>query len=539
MRILFFIPDNRITKNYMPVLWPWLLQAYTPSEHQVTIIDGNAAKMSAGEIAELAKSQKIDLVGIGAMTRTIQTAYDAADQIRGKGIPVVLGGPHVSSYSNVSEPDSNEIVLEAAEHCDSIVAGEADDLWPRIVADAQAGRLLPYYRAAVKPNLLTYPRIPWEQANLKQFTVIPRILKQMVRASGYPEFDFNLTPMETGRGCPYGCDFCTVTNFFGEKVRVRSIDSVIQEMLLLRELKRRFLFFVDDNFAIYDKYGHLDAVYENRSRRLMQAMIDAKIRIPWAAQVSSNLLDPETQSGRELVDLMRGSMCIGVYVGLESVLPASLKEVSKLFNKPGNYERILNYLDHSGIYTVAGFIYGMDSDQPGVARSTWEVIRSYPPSMIPIFSQLTPLPGTPQYEKLRKEKRLVEEHWKNYRPYAAAFQPKQMSPDQLQAEVRAAWNLAYDHEAIHSRMRRMRDRPFFERVIVFVANLCFRGVFFPQMNLRSWLRLFWENRLSFWELFFRSRRLSKRTHVQPLQRIEPAPAKPSSTQAAWQLSSDE
>src|SRR5262245_33102572 len=156
---------------------------------------------------------------------------------------------------------------------------------------------------------------------------------------------------------------------------------------------------------------------------------------------------------------MRGSGCIGVYIGLESVIPSALKEVSKSFNKPCNYKRILEYLDRSGIYPVTGFIYGMDSDQRGVAAQTWEVIRHWPPSAIPVFSPLTPLPGTPQFAKFRQEKRLVENHWMHYRPYATAFQPKNMNGDELYAEIRSAWGTAYSPSAIHHRLRQMRNRP--------------------------------------------------------------------------------
>jgi len=511
MHILFYVPDNRITRNYMPVLWPWLLKALTPPEHRVTIIDGNAERRSPQELAAFVRSQRIDLVGIGGMTRTIRTAYEAADEIRKAGVPVIMGGPHVSSDGSHLRPNPDEITSEALQHCDVVVVGEADEIWPAVVRDFAAGKPESIYRPASKPDLSCYPRIPWEEANLGQFTIIPNVVKRLVRASGYPEFDFNLTPMETGRGCPYGCDFCTVTNFFGEKVRARSIGGVVQEILLLKQLRRRFIFFVDDNFAIYDGFGHRDASLKDRSRRLMQAMIDAKATVPWAAQISSNLLDPETPGGRELVDLMRGSNCIGVYVGLESVLPESLKDVSKSFNKPANYGRILDYLHRSGIVAVTGFIYGMDSDRPGVAQRTWDVVRHYPPSAIPVFSHLTPLPGTVQFMKLREEGRLVEKHWENYKPYAAAFKPKLMSEEELREEVRSAWGMAYSPDAIYDRMRRLRDRPLFERLIIFVANMCFRGVFFPQMNLRSWLRLFWENRRSFWDVFCRSRRLSRRS----------------------------
>lgn len=516
MRLLFYIPDNRITKNYMPVLWPWLLKALTPAPHEIKIVDGNADKLSPAEVADLVKKEKIDLVGIGAMTRTVRTAYDTADAIRKIGIPVVMGGPHVGSDSNFLRPDPDEIIKEAQQHCDSVVVGEADEIWPQFLTDFEGGRLLPCYRSISKPDLKNYPRIPWEEANLKQFTVIPGVMKSLVRFSGFNEFDFNLTPMETGRGCPYGCDFCTVTNFFGDKVRIRTVESVVEEILLLKKLKRTFIFFVDDNFAIYDKFGHVDPEYKNRSRRLMQAMIDAKATVPWAAQVSSNLLDPETAEGKEMVDLMRGSGCVGVYIGFESVLPASLKEVSKSFNKPATYERTLKYLDGSGIYPVTGFIYGMDSDAKGVAQKTWDVVRHWPPSAIPVFSPLTPLPGTPQFAKFRQEGRLRESHWMDYKPYSAAYVPKQMTGEELNQEIRSGWGMAYSPEAVYDRMRKTRNRPFFERLIIFVANLCFRGVFFPQMDWKAWFKLFWQNRRSFYEIFFRSRRWTKREHLLPL-----------------------
>jgi hypothetical protein len=155
----------------------------------------------------------------------------------------------------------------------------------------------------------------------------------------------------------------------------------------------------------------------------------------------------------------------------------------------------------------------MDSDEVGVAGRTWEVIRDWPPSTIPVFSPLTPLPGTPQFAKFRDEGRLLETHWMRFKPYGAAFEPKKMTGDELQNEIRTAWGMAYAPDAIYSRVRRTRNRPFFERLIVFVANLCFRGVFFPQMSFRNWVKLFWENKKSFYDIFFFSRSWRKRGHL--------------------------
>lgn len=482
MRILFYVPDNSITHSYMPTLWPHLLKALTPPGHTVITVDGNVLRLNADQLAEYVSREKVDLVGIGGMTRTIHRSYDVADRLRTQGVPVVLGGPHVSEEAE-----------EGLEHADAVVCGEADALWPVVVADFEAGRLKPIYREAEKPGLENYPIIPWDEMDLKQFTMLPRWLYRLLRATGHERYDLNLTPMETGRGCPYRCDFCTVSPFFGEKVRFRANESVIAELQLLKRQGRTFVFFVDDNFAINPP----------RTKALLRAMIDAGLRLPWAAQISMNLLrDPE------LLDLMKRSGCIGVYIGLESVLPESLAEVSKSFNKPEQYAEIIANLHQRGIYTVTGFIFGIDPDRPGVARKTWDVVSSWSPGFFPIFSQLTPLPGTPLYKKLRTENRLEHRHWMNYRPYGAVFEPKLMTRQELEREMHEAWRLGYAPANIYQRLRRMRGQLRLHKLIYLFATLAFRGVYFRQMTVRAWLRVIWENRRAVREVFVGRDRVS-------------------------------
>ena len=473
MRILFYVPDNHITHNYMPTLWPHLLRALTPAPHRVTIVDGNVMRLSPEELAQFLRRGKVDLVGIGGMTRTIHRSYQVADRVHALGIPVVMGGPHVS-----------EELEEALEHADAVVIGEADTLWPKLLADFEAGRLQRLYHSDDKPSLENYPQIAWEGMDLRYFTLLPAWLRRLLKATGKQRYDINVTPIESGRGCPYGCDFCTVTSFFGEKVRFRPAESVVEELHRLKKLGRTFIFFVDDNFVINPA----------RTKALLEAMLAADVCLPWAAQVSVNLLrDPE------LLALMHRSGCIGLYIGLESVLAESLADVHKSFNKPEQYAAILESLHRRGIYTVTSFIFGMDADRAGVAQQTWEVLRQWSPQFFPVFGQLTPLPGTPLYDKLRQQGRLEERHWMNYRPYGAAFDPTQMTREELEEEIQTAWSLAYAPENIYERLRQMNGKSVPEKLIYLFATLVFRGVYFRQMGVGAWLKAVLENRRALWE----------------------------------------
>jgi radical SAM superfamily enzyme YgiQ (UPF0313 family) len=489
LRILFYVPDNRITHSYMPTLWPHLLKALTPPGHMVTTLDGNVMRLDSPGLADYVRRERFDLVGIGGMTRTIHRSYAVADSIRALGVPVVMGGPHVTE-----EPE------EALEHANAVACGEADELWPRMLADFEAGRLRPVYRAGEKPKLENYPCIAWKETDFKEFNVLPRWLYRGLKAFGWEQFDINVTPMESGRGCPYRCDFCTVSPFFGEKIRFRTNESVIEELKLLEHLGRSLVFFVDDNFAINP----------HRTKSLLRAMIGAGVRIPWTAQISMNLL-----RDAELLDLMKLSRCICIFIGLESVLPESLAEVSKTFNKPEQYAGIIGELQRRGIFCVTAFIFGMDADRPGVAHKTWEVVRTWPPGFFPVFSQLTPLPGTPLFKSLREQGRLEERHWMNYRPFGAAFQPKQLTPRQLEQEIRTAWELAYSPSGVLGRVRRMRGLPIVTKFVYTFATIAFRGIYFRQMSVKAWLGILWNYRHSLREIFSRGSLVIRRTSLLP------------------------
>src|SRR4030088_2854589 len=175
MRILLYNPDNGVTRNFMPHLWMFLLQALTPPGHEVFLIDGNAQPMDEAQIAQFVRAQNIGLVGIGAMTRMIAKAYRIADAIRTTGVPVVMGGPHVTELADEALGRDG-----GPRHADAVALGEADETWPRIVNDAVRRELKEIYAPVDdagkerKPSLKQYPEIPWQSIDLNQFNLVPK-----------------------------------------------------------------------------------------------------------------------------------------------------------------------------------------------------------------------------------------------------------------------------------------------------------------------------------------------------------------------------
>ena len=494
LNILLYNPDNGVTKNFMPHLWMFLLQALTPAEHTVHLIDGNAQPLQEAELGEFIKTRNIRLVGIGAMTRMAAKAYRMADAARAAGALVVMGGPHVTEVPD--EPLGRD---REPRHADAIALGEADATWPLIVSDAANGVLREIYSPVdsdgkeIKPSLQDYPRIPWDRLDLSQFNLmgkLPQWARYVVRKTGVSWESLYVVPIESGRGCPYGCDFCTVTGFFGDSIRFRSNESVIDELLLIKRRAQQErgeigVFFIDDNFAINVK----------RTKSLLRDMVRHDAVVPWVAQISINLLRDS-----ELLDLISASGGRWIFIGLESIDADSLKGVNKGFNKPGEYSAILQKMADRGLYAITSFIFGMDGDVHGVGQRTLDALDSWPPGL-PVFGLLTPYPATPLYDRLMQEGRLTRpKHWLDFRPFHMAFTPEGISIDEAEAEVRKAWGHCYDEHAIANALRKIEGRPFSERGVMFFTRLAFRGIYFPMMRKRAWLEVLFRNRVTIFKL---------------------------------------
>jgi radical SAM superfamily enzyme YgiQ (UPF0313 family) len=492
VKILLYNPDNGVTRNFMPHLWMFLLQALTPPGHQVILIDGNARAMDEDELVRFAREEGVGLVGIGAMTRMIARAYRFADALRAAGIPVVMGGPHVTEC-----PDEALGRDGGPRHADAVALGEADDTWPLIVEDAARGQLKEVYEPErdakgldKKPSLQPYPTVPWETLELDQFSLVPGPLRPLLSRLGAGWGSFHVVPLETGRGCPYGCEFCTVTGFFGDSIRFRTNESVVEELLRLKERARRergqiAVFFIDDNLAINVK----------RTKSLLRDIIAAGAQLPWVAQISANLLRDE-----ELVDLIAESGGKWVFIGMESIDPANMADVNKNFSKPGEYGAVLDRLARRDIYAITSFIFGMDNDTPGVAERTLREIRSWPPGL-PVFGQLTPFPATPLYERLEKAGRLTRpKHWLDFAPFVMAHAPAKMSIEEARRETISAWEASYSPERNAQVVEELAGRSFQYRAGHLIARLFFRGIYFPQMGKRAWLKLLYDNRRALYAL---------------------------------------
>ena len=492
MKILLYNPDNGVTRNFMPHLWMFLLQALTPPGHEVVLIDGNARAMSDDEIVRFAREQKIGLVGIGAMTRMVAKAYRVADALRAAGVRVVMGGPHVTEV-----PDEALGRNGGQRHADAVALGEADETWPLIVEDASRGELKEVYQPERdakgndrKPSLQPYPTIPWEALDLEQFNLVPGFARPFLKRMGSGWGKFHVVPIETGRGCPYGCEFCTVTGFFGDSIRFRTNESVVEELLRLKARARQergqvAAFFIDDNLAINIK----------RTKSLLRDIIAAKAQVPWVAQISANLLRDE-----ELVDLIAESGGKWIFIGMESIDPANMADVNKNFSKPSEYAGVLERLAQRHIYAITSFIFGMDNDTTGVAERTLKEIHSWPPGL-PVFGQLTPFPATPLYDRLEKAGRLARpQHWLDFAPFQMAHAPLKMTITEARQEVDRAWSSSYSPERNSEAINSISHAPIQYRISHLVARLFFRGIYFPQMTKRAWVKLIVDNRRTIYPL---------------------------------------
>jgi radical SAM superfamily enzyme YgiQ (UPF0313 family) len=511
LKILLYNPDNGVTRNFMPHLWMFLLQSLTPAGHEVVLIDGNAQPMDEAAIARYVLEQKIDLVGIGAMTRMIAKAYRMADAVRAVGVPVVMGGPHVTEMADEALGRDG-----GPRHADAVALGEADETWPRIVEDAAHGQLKDIYAPVdatgkeLKPSLKPYPVIPWDTLDLQQFNLVPKFFHHWLQKHGEGWGTFRIIPVESGRGCPYGCEFCTVTGFFGDSIRFRTNESVVNELLLLKARSRKergqiAVFFIDDNFAINLK----------RTKSLLRDIIAAGAQLNWIAQISANLLRDQ-----ELVDLIAASGGKWIFIGMESIDPANLKDVNKGFNKPEEYAAVLERLAQRNVYAITSFIFGMDNDTVGAAERTLAQVRTWPPGL-PIFGLLTPLPGTPLYKRLDVAGRLTRpKHWQEFIAFTMAHTPLKMTIDEAHAEVNYGWSQSYGAKAIAQAVDAIDDQPIGCRVNILIARLCFRGIYFPMLGRFAWWKVISENRRTILKLI----RQGLRLWWDGRSRTEPAPA---------------
>lgn len=374
--------------------------ALTPKDIEIEMIDEN--------VEELDFDKEVDLVGITTMTASSPRAYEIADEFRKKGVPVVMGGMHVTAL-----PD------EAAKHADAVVIGEAEGCWEKLLED---------FKEKGKKGLAQFYR----NSQLPDPSKIPIARRNLLDGKGYLLSRF----LQISRGCPFNCQFCSVSRFFGKKYRFRPVKNVIEEIkgMVGKSLRTRFLGFLDDNIAGSIAYA----------KELFEALIPHKVL--WAGQSSINIARDD-----ELLDLAAQSGCKGLFIGFESVSRDSLGEANKLQNKISFYETAVKKIHRFGISIEGAFIFGFDHDDRSIFQKTVKFIEKVKLDAVQ-FTILTPLPGTKLYEKLEKEGRITDRDWSNYDFTHVVFRPKLMSPEELKQGLSWAYQRIYSLPSIFKRL---------------------------------------------------------------------------------------
>lgn len=349
-----------------------------------------------------------DFVGISTTTSTVPEAYRIADKARDAGVPVMMGGSHVTFL-----PD------EALEHADYCVRGEGEETLIELVEALESGSDL----SGIKG--LSYRKGSEIIHNPDRGLVCD------LDSLPFPDFSLiqdsrkiSMVPVATSRGCPFGCNFCSVTRMFGRGYRFRSVDNVIEELRQLSNsnvLSQTRVFFYDDNFAAHRAH----------TKELLRKMIATGVTPGWTAQVRSDVAqDPE------LLDLMRRSNCYYVYIGFESVNPETLEE----FDKGQKVEEIveaIRIIHKHGIMIHGMFVLGSENDTVKTIRDTVNFALKHKIDTVQLAS-LTPLPGTPYFQKMEDEGRLLTREWSLYDGLHVVYRPKKMSPPELQKEMERA-----------------------------------------------------------------------------------------------------
>jgi len=368
------------------------LAALAGEDWEISILDENVEPIDFNALP--------DLAAISIMTPLAKRGYEIADAFRQKGVPVVLGGIHPTMMS-----------AEAKTHADAVVLGEAEAIWPQVLDDFKRGDLKSFYNPS---NLLSLDGL-----------CIPR--RELLNRKAY----FFVNTIQTTRGCPFDCDFCSVTTFYGRSYRMRSIDEVINE---IGQMEPGFLFFVDDNIVGSSGYA----------KKLFRALIPLNVK--WFSQASLSIA-----KDKELLDLAQRSGCKGLFIGFESLSQESIKAMGKSINHVAEYKEAIKKIHEHGIGIQGSFIFGTDNDDVSVFSDVLRFIEKTHLEAV-IFSILTPFPGTRIYQTMLQKNRLLHTDWEKYDMNQVVYQPQKMTPQELQEGFNWAYKRLYGYRSIFKRL---------------------------------------------------------------------------------------
>ena len=393
-----------------------MVAALTPPEWRVSIVDDERETLSYDDPA--------DLVGLSLLTCNARRGYEIAREFRKRGVPVVLGGMHVTAC-----PD------EAEREADAVVVGEAEDTWPGLLKDFEGGALKRIYRSSNSSSLAGLP--------------VPR--RDLLKKEDY----ITVNSVQATRGCPFNCEFCSITALLGGKTRCRPVEEVVEEV---RGLEGGTFVLNDDNIAQEHDY------FKELFRRIMP------LRKKWVGNASWNI-----SKDAEMMDLMARSGCVGVLVGFESIFPQErLAKVFRGDNRAAVYLETVRKLHARGICVIGAFIFGFDNDDASVFERTLEFALESRIDTAQI-NILVPYPGTPLYARLEREGRIVERDWNRYMTDNVCFKPRNMSREVLGEGCAWAGRKFFSYPRIGARVLRAWPRaPIKATAAVLAVNLAFR-----------------------------------------------------------------
>lgn len=435
-RLLLINPINQRRKGLLrdkhaiyPPLALGIVAALTPDNWEISLIDENFDDFSFKEA---------DLVAFTSFTSTINRAYELSAVYRSKGIPTVIGGIHASMMPQ-----------EAAQYFDSVVINEAESVWRDLIADAEKGQLKKTYKGEwLTPEGLPEPR----------------------RDLFHPDYVFG--SIQTGRGCPMKCDFCSVHTFNGSKFRQRPVNEVLDEF---EKIPQQRIFIVDDNLIGYSKRSF------ERAKTIFRGLIERNIRKDWFCQASINIADDE-----ELLALAAASGCRLILLGIESEKASALEQMNKSLNsKRGSesYAAVFDKLHKHGIGVLGTFIMGLEDDDKGdlihranfIMESSVDAIQT---------TLMTPLPGTALFKRLHREGRLLytnfPDDWSRYHFGELVHQPQKMSHEAMIECIQQQFVRMYDPKALKRRMMQSlkNTRNAVTATWAYASNLQYRNIFF-------------------------------------------------------------
>ena len=387
-----------------------------------------------------------DLVGISTITSTAPRAYAIADRLRSLGVKVLMGGPHVTFLTD-----------EAMDHADFVIRGEGEKALPFFAEAWQKGcglenvpNLSYWQDGAIRHNPM--------RAHVDELDAIPIPDLNLSRAFSLKSEGKIVIPVQTSRGCPFACSFCSVTGMFGHKYRFRSTANVMKE-LQRYDPRRHFIFFYDDNFTANAEH----------TKELLRAMIAARFKFQWSAQVRADVT-----RDAELVKLMKKAGCQIVFIGFESVNPQSLKAMKK-GQTVKEITRAVKVLRRRRIRIHGMFVYGFDEDDWRTVRRTVRFAKKARLTSSQ-FMILTPLPGSAFYDKVCDQRRIRFRDWNLYDAHHVVFEPTKLAPLDLQrAQI-------YSHKKFYSLATSLRKMINFKWVDLGIAHYA------RKLN-RQWLKV--------------------------------------------------